>query len=188
MGVKVSKFGFGGVGFTTKRNTIMPGVQRTWLGGERFIVPALFDASVVDYNYEFGEIVEIVGNDRTNYIVKPISAATTATAKLGVIMQTITGDTTIKGGIITKGLPNVTLEIWLLEENLGGIGVAFKGDAKDVAIGGAVFIGNGTNATVAGAVYGKAITGGTIASKLVFKSLTNAPTETAALSVEIGRL
>lgn len=188
MGVKLSKFGFGGVGFKIRRNTIMPGVQRTWLAGERFVVPALFDATVTNYTYEFGEIVEIVGNDRTNYIVKPITSATLATAKLGVIMKTLTGDTTIHGGIVVNGLPNVTLEIYLLDENLGGIGVACKGLAADVEIGGAVFVGNGTNGTVAGAVYAEAVSNGTIATDLVFKSKANTPTETAALSVEIGRL
>ena len=66
----LSKFGFGGVGFQVKNGTIMPGSNKRWLGGERFVKPALFEDDVNDYVYEFGEIVEIVGDTRTNYIVK----------------------------------------------------------------------------------------------------------------------
>lgn len=182
----VSKFGFGGIGFKVRKNTIEPGVNVRWLGGERFIVPALFEADL-NYEYEFGEIVEIVGDTRTNYIVKPLDDKTTANSKLGVIMATMTGAQNIRTGVIRNGIPNVTLEVWLLDENLGGIGVAFKGDKAAATIGGAVFIGTGEATTVRGAVYPAAVTGGTITSNLVFQKLPNTPSETNALSVQIGR-
>lgn len=181
---KLTKFGFGGIGFKVKRNTIMPGVNRTWLGGERFVVPALFDESLT-YTYEFGEIVEIVGDTDTNYIVKPITAETLETAKLGVIMHEITGAQNIRDGLISNGVPNVTLNVWLLDRNLGGIGVAVKG-ATAPKIGDKVHVGNGTNGTVAGVAYAAAVTNGTIDTNLVFKSVATAPTETTALSAEIG--
>lgn len=182
----LSKFGFGGVGFQVKNGTIMPGSNKRWLGGERFVKPALFEDDVNDYVYEFGEIVEIVGDTRTNYIVKPIDATTTADAKLGLIMRELTGAQDIRTGVVTNGIPNVTLNIWVLDVNLGGVGAAYKGLAEDVEIGGAVFVGNGTAGTVAGAVYAKAVSNGTIATDLVFKSLAKAPTTTTALAVEIG--
>lgn len=183
----ISKFGFGGVGFQIKKGTVWPGEQKNWLGGERAVLPALFENTVNDYVYEFGEIVEIVDNTETNYIVKPIGATTAATAKLGVIMRTLTGAQNIRTGVVTNGVPNVAIEVWLLE-NLGGIGVAYKGDVKDAEINGQVFVGNGTNNTVAGATYGKAITGGTVATTLVFKNLPKAPSTTDALAVLIGKL
>lgn len=185
MAKKLSKFGFGGVGFKVKGNTIMPGNQGMVWGARGLVAPALF-AEDLDYEYEFGEIVEITGDTGTNYIVKPIDENTLATAVLGVIMREITGDTTIHAGIITKGIPNVTLNIWPLEKNVGDIAVAVKGATKP-AINGEVFVGNGTNGTVAGVAYPAAISGGTIATDLVFKSLANEPTETNALAVRIGR-
>lgn len=184
----VSKFGFGGVGVVVKNNTIWPGDQRTWLGGERAVVPALFDADAPDYVYEFGEIVEIVGNTRTNYIVKPIDGDTLATAKLGVIMREVTGARDIKTAVVTRGISNIPLNVWVLDENLGGIGVAYKGLQEAATIGGTVFVGNGEADTVAGAVYAAAVVGGTIETDLVFKSVAKAPSETTALSVEIGKL
>lgn len=183
-----SKFGFGGVGFQIKKGTVWPGEQKNWLGGERAVLPALFENTVNDYEYEFGEIVEIVDNTETNYIVKPIDGDTTADSKLGVIMRTLTGAQNIRTGVVTNGIPSVAIEVWLLEENLGGIGVPFKGDVEDVEINGQVFVGNGTNGTVAGTTYGAAVTGGTIATNLVFKNVPKAPSTTEALAVLVGKL
>lgn len=182
--MKISKFGYGGIGFKVNQGMDAGKQFSNW--GEELISPAMFEEGL-DYLYEFGEIVEIVGDTRTNYIVKPIDATTTADAKLGVIMNEVTGGTEIRQGRVTRGVPNAVLNVWDLQLNTAKITVSLQGEDA-VAIGDTVHLGNGTNGTLAGAIYPAEITDGTIAlPNLTIQSHTMTPSTTAIRTVAIGK-
>lgn len=129
------------------------------------ILPALF-ADDDTAQYEFGQIVELVGDTKTNFTIKEIGADTVNTGTFGVIMGTITGATRTynPNGIITAER-HIVVNVFILDRLASGsIGVALKllEGQTDPLRGGKVFVGNGTNGTISGAVYPEAVTDGTI--------------------------
>lgn len=180
----VSKFGYKGIGFYVN-SSLDAGTQYSNFG-EELIRPALFEG-LTDYVYEFGEIVEIVGDTKTNYLVKPIDATTTPDGNFGVIMKEVTGGTKIREGRVTNGVSNVALNLWDLQLNTAKIVVSLQG-TEEVTLGGAVYLGNGTNGTKAGAIYPEAIENGTIEIEgLSIQSGTMKPSTTAIRTVAIGK-
>lgn len=179
-----SKFGYKGIGFYVN-GAIDAGKQYSNFG-EELIRPAFFEDTLT-YDYEFGEIVEIIGDTRTNYLVKPIDGDTLPTANLGVIMWEVTGGTSIREGRVTKGVSNVVLNVWDLQLNTAKVVVSLQG-TEAVTIGGAVHLGNGTNGTLAGALYPAEITGGTIEIEaLELASGSMLPSTTAIRTIAIGK-
>ena len=180
----ISKFGFKGVGWRIIGSNKFPGQQGDYQTVP-IISPALFEEGTT-YQHEFGEIVEIIGNAGTNLIIKPIDEDTAATAKLGVIMTSITGTPDVYDGLVLKNGYNVVVNLWVLNINqTGTIAVALQG-ATEPAIGGAVYLGNGEAGTIAGTVYASAVTGGTLAiTNLEFASKQMTPSESTAKSVLI---
>lgn len=161
--------------------------QQATVSHDRIVKPALFEADA-DTTYEFGEIVVITGNTKTNYIVKNVDETITSDDKFGVVMNEITGATTIHGQIIDTALPNVVLNIWGLEDNLDAIVVPVFENDKEVEIDGEVFLGNGEEGTVAGGIYTEEVIDGTIKLEgFVFKSEANKPTTGSQKTAAIGR-
>lgn len=157
-------------------------------GYDRVVIPALF-AKDDNHAFEYGEVVEIVGDLRTNYTVQAITDSTAVDANLGVILYQRDGKVDIKGGLLTKPEDNVTLSVWVLRENRGTVAVPVLGGDTLVKAGGTIHLGTGLNGTVAGAVYGEAVTSdGTIAiTGLKFRDVAHFPTtSTEVATAPIG--
>lgn len=157
-------------------------------GYDRVVIPALF-AKNDAHAYEYGEVVEIVGDLKTNYVVQAITDSTAVDANLGVILYQRDGKVDIKGGLLTKPEDNVTLSVWVLRENRGTIAVPVLGGFSSVQNDATIYLGTGLNGTVAGAVYGEAVTSnGTIEiTGLKFKDKAEFPTtSTLVATAPIG--
>lgn len=157
-------------------------------GYDRVVIPALF-AKNDAHAYEYGEVVEIVGDLRTNYVVQAVTDSTAVDANLGVILYQRDGKVDIRGGLLTKPEDNVTLSVWVLRENRGTVAVPVMGGFASVQNGSTIFLGTGLNGTVAGAVYGETISeDGTITlTGLKFKDIAEFPTtSTEVATAPIG--
>ena len=184
--MSVNKFGFGDLSFKLLSGAKFAGNQvKHW--GTRKIGAGYFEQGL-DYTYGFGEIVEIAGDNEKNYVVKPISSATADTATLAVIMNEITGATTIHQGTINAGDKHVPLNLWLLvRENMGTVSVpVVESDTVKVEIGGKVYIGTGADGTIAGSAYAENVTGTIAREGLVFTSKAGKPTAANGLTAAIG--
>jgi hypothetical protein len=182
----MSKWGFGVDSFIVKTNAFLPGIQ-TEMFGPRYVAPGKFQETYATYQYEFGEIVEIVEDKGGVYLVKPITTETTNAGKFAVIMRDIAGAESIKDVRVDEMLPNVTLSLFLLDNvNRGTISV-FLDSTATVTIGNSIHVGKGTGTTKAGAVYPAAVSTDTInLTNVVFKTVAMEPTNTSAKSVVIG--
>lgn len=182
----ISKFGFGELKFTVNTGAGLPGHQTRMLGG-RLVPVGSFSKEHEDYEYEFGEVVEIVRDTDNTYIVKPVDATTNDESLLAVIMADVAAGTKVTDRLIRKARPNVGLSLYaLVEGNHGAVSVPFA--AEDIEISEKVAVGTGQDGTVQGAVY-PAGTEGTVEIKGFYsKSKPNTPTVTDAKVITIGGL
>lgn len=180
-----NKFKFGALKHIVTDALFAGRQHKQW--GHAYIAAAYFEP---DYTgeYGFGEIVEIVGDLKTNYRVKPIDATTTESATFAVIMNEITGAQTIHAGTVNNGIPNVPLNIWpLIKENKGTIIVpVVEGATTKVVIGGAVYVGTGASGTIIGSAYSQNVTGTVLLTDAVFTTKATQPTLDEGLTVAIG--
>ena len=181
-----SKFGFGDLKYTVNSGIGLPGKQTRLLGG-RLVPVGAFDVDYEDYEYEFGEVVEVIRDTNNAYIVKPVNEETIEDSLLAVLMADNAAGTHVEERLIRKGRRNNALSLYvLIKDNHGAISVPF-GD-EDAEIGDEVGVGTGQEGTIQGAVY-LAETAGTIKIKdFYIKGKPSTPTVTDAKAVSIGGL
>lgn len=187
----MSKFGFKGLPIVPSTAKFAGSIVERY-GYDRNVIPALF-AKDDSHVYEYGEVVEIVGDTRTNYVVQAVTDDTAATANLGIILRQRDGKTDIKGGLLEKGERNVALSVWVIRDNKGSVAVPILGGLALVEKGGAVHLGTGLQGTIAGAVYGEEVSNdgtveltGIIMRGLPTKPYTNTDIGTVAIGVKVA--
>lgn len=179
-----NKFNFGKLSHKLERVIFAGEVVKKW--GENKIAGAYFDKALT-YTYGFGEIVEIVGDLRTNYKVKPVDATTTANSTLGIILRELTGAASINDVTVENGIPSVPLNVLpLTKVNLSSFGVPVVEGTTKVAVGGQVYVGTGASGTIQGSAYSTNVTGTIIATGVAFNSLVTKPTLDAGLTASIN--
>lgn len=144
------KFVYGSLPRQLRLKGYLPG-HITKAFGPRYIAAGIARDGV---NLEFGEFVELDGQNSKGYIANVVDAAT-ALGTEAVVVRDVVGFDATGGGIVSVPKDNVTLSLFVPTEGNKGKIVAILGNpgGGTPAVGGNVFLGTGATTTVTAGAF-----------------------------------